>query len=327
MLLLHFEIGKMNKLKILAVDDDPDILDLLEATLEDEFKVIRAATGREAIEKVKSDLPDIVILDYMLPDITGLKVCEELRKDPLSIHLPILMLTGKGEVENKVKGLDAGVDDYMVKPFLPPELIARIRMLIRRSTISLDANPLTRLPGNVSINKELEKRLTSKEKFAVLYLDLDRFKALNDYYGFERGDGVIKEFSRIIIDSVQKRGTVNDFTGHIGGDDFVIITTLEAAEEIAKKIISDFDKTSPKFYDEKDRIKGYIETKDRSGQTIKFQFITISVGIITNLYRKFSHTAEISTLGAEVKEFAKKSATSMYIFDRRSSPKDTLSFE
>ncbi len=309
----------MDKIKILAVDDDPDILELLEITLEEDFEVIKASTGKEALDKIEKEKPNILILDYMLPDITGVKLCQQLRSNPLFLHLPILMLTGKGEVEDKVAGLGAGADDYMVKPFSPPELTARIQMLIRRSTISLDANPLTRLPGNVSINNELTKRLKNKEKFAVLYIDLDNFKALNDYYGFERGDEVIKETSQIIIKSVQKEGTVNDFIGHVGGDDFVIITSPSYGEKIAKMIINNFDKIVPQFYDEKDRIKGYIETADRSGFQRKFPFVTISIGIITNLSKKFTHIAEISSIGAELKEAAKRIPHSNYVIDRRTS--------
>ncbi len=307
----------MSKLKVLAVDDDPDILDLLEVSLEDEFEVIKAATGKDALSNIAKEKPDVIILDYMLPDTTGIEICRQIRNNPLYLHLPILMLTGKGEVEDKVTGLGAGADDYMVKPFSPPELIARIHMLIRRSTISLDANPLTRLPGNVSITNELTKRIKNKEKFAVLYIDLDNFKALNDYYGFERGDEVIKETSRIIIRSVQKNGTVNDFIGHIGGDDFVIVTNIDKAEEIAKEIINDFDKIAPQFYDEKDRLKGYIETEDRSGFQRQFPFVTISIGIITNLYKEFSHIAEISSIGVELKEAAKRIPRSNYVIDRR----------
>jgi diguanylate cyclase (GGDEF)-like protein len=308
----------MSKLKILTVDDDPDILDVLEVTLMEEYSIIQASTGKEAFEKLKAEKPDILILDYQLPDTIGIKICEELRKNPIFLHLPVLMLTGKGETEDKVKGLSAGADDYMVKPFSPPELLARVQMLIRRSTISLDANPLTRLPGNVSINKELEKRLDSKDRFAVLYSDLDNFKALNDHYGFKQGDEVIKQFSRTMIDAVQEKGNVNDFIGHIGGDDFVVITTYDKAEEIAKKIISEFDKAAPQFYKEPDRIKGYIETKDRSEQIQKFKFVTVSIGIITNRDREFSHIAEVSSVGAELKELAKKCPDSNYIFDRRS---------
>ncbi|MDD5194886.1 MAG: response regulator, partial [Candidatus Omnitrophica bacterium] len=113
----------MYKLKVLVVDDDPDILDLLCSTLEGEYDVIKASLGNEALEKVKEGLPDLLVLDYMLPDLQGIEVCKILRKDSLSMHLPILMLTGKGETDDKVRGLEAGADDYMVKPFSPQELI------------------------------------------------------------------------------------------------------------------------------------------------------------------------------------------------------------
>ncbi|MDD5194521.1 MAG: diguanylate cyclase, partial [Candidatus Omnitrophica bacterium] len=250
-------------------------------------------------------------------DLQGIEVCKILRKDSLSMHLPILMLTGKGETDDKVRGLEAGAHDYMVKPFSPQELIARVRMLIRRSNINLDANPLTRLPGNVTIYKELEEKIKSKEKIAVFYIDIDNFKAVNDYYGFERGDQVIKETAHILINAIQEKGTPNDFLGHIGGDDFVIIASIEHAEEIAKRIIAEFDRSAPKFFDEKDRIKGYIEASGRDKEIHKFGFLTISVGIITNLYREFSHVAQISSMGAEIKGFAKKFPESKYIFDKR----------
>ncbi|MCM8774647.1 MAG: response regulator [Candidatus Omnitrophica bacterium] len=309
----------MSKPKILVVDDDYYIIELLEDALRDDFNVIKASTGKEAIERAHSDKPDIVVLDYNLSDTTGIEVCKVLRSDPFFIHLPILMLTGKGEVEDKVKGLNAGVDDYVVKPFQPLELVARVHMLIRRSTINLDANPLTRLPGNVTITKEIEKCIKSDRKFAIFYLDLDNFKALNDYYGFERGDQVIRDFARIIIEVIQKEGSPNDFIGHLGGDDFVLITSPDKAERIAQEIIKTFNNKVPSFYDHQDKLKGYIETRDRNGQIRKFPFITVSIGIITNINRKFSHVAEISAIGAELKDKAKRSLDKKYIIDRRSS--------
>ncbi|MCK4912840.1 MAG: response regulator [Candidatus Omnitrophica bacterium] len=309
----------MYKLKVLIVDDNPDILDLLEATLQDEFELIKASSGSETFEKLKTTNPNLLVLDYVLPDLVGPDICKIIRKDPLFSSIPILMLTGKGEVEDKVDGLEAGADDYMLKPFNPQELIARIRMLIRRSSANLDASPLTRLPGNVSINKELMERIQDKEQFAVLYIDIDNFKAVNDYYGFEKGDNVIKETARILIDSIQKKGTTKDFVGHIGGDDFVIITVVEKAEEIAKKIIMDFDNISSTFFEGKDRLKGYIETKGRDNQIHKFGFPTISLGVITSLKKEFTHTAQVNSLGAEIKSLAKKFSESKYIFDKRSS--------
>lgn len=307
----------MYKLKILVVDDDPDILEVIKETLKDDFIIITTTTGNEALEKIKKELPELLILDYILPDISGIEVCKILRNDPFFIHLPILMLTGKGEINDKVKGLEAGVDDYMVKPFSPNELIARIKMLIRRSDINLDANPLTRLPGNVSITKKLEEKIKNNEKFALLYIDINNFKAINDCYGFERGDTVIKETAHLLINVLQQKGTQNDFIGHIGGDDFIIITKPRNAEEIAKKIINDFDKISPNFFDQDDRIKGYIETKSREGIVKKFNFLTIAIGIVTNLYRNFTHTAQISSLATELKSVAKKFSESKYVFDRR----------
>ena len=307
----------MSELKILIIDDNEDILDLLEATLEGEFDVIRAATGNEALEKIKTHHPNLLVLDYILPDLEGPQICRIIRKDPLLLNIPILMLTGKGEVDDKVFGLESGADDYMVKPFSPQELIARIRMLIRRSHANLDANPLTRLPGNVSINKELLNKIKSKNSFSVLYVDIDHFKAVNDYYGFEKGDNAIKDTAQILIYSIQGKGTVNDFIGHIGGDDFVIITTIQNAEDVAKKIIADFDNTSPEFFDEEDRIKGYIETKGRDSQIHKFSFPTISIGIVTSSKGRFSHTAQINSIGAEMKSLAKKFPQSKYIFDKR----------
>lgn len=309
----------MYKLKILIVDDNPDILDLLEITLQDEFTLIKASCGNEALEKLKNEGPGLIVLDYILPDLEGPKVCKIIRKDPLFLHIPILMLTGKGEVEDKVDGLEAGADDYMLKPFEPQELIARIRMLLRRSAANLDANPLTRLPGNVSINKELMEKIQLKEKFATLYIDIDNFKAVNDYYGFEKGDNVIKETARILIDSIQKKGLTKDFVGHIGGDDFVIITVPEKAEEIATKIISDFDSISSSFFEQEDRLKGYIETKGRDNQIHKFGFPTISIGIVTTLNQNFTHTAQVNSLGAEVKSMAKKFTGSKHLFNKRNS--------
>jgi len=127
----------MYKLKLLIVDDDPDILELLESTLESEFELIKASTGKEALEKLKGQLPDLLVLDYMLPDLEGPQICKIIRKDPLLSNLPVLMLTGKGELEHKVEGLESGADDYMTKPVNLMELLARISALVRRSQVNI----------------------------------------------------------------------------------------------------------------------------------------------------------------------------------------------
>jgi diguanylate cyclase (GGDEF)-like protein len=227
------------------------------------------------------------------------------------------MLTGRGDVEDKVGGIEAGADDYIVKPFDPKELLARIRMILRRTERNLEANPLTRLPGNISILNELNRRIENGAPFAVCYLDLDKFKAFNDKYGFEHGDEVIRETARILIRTVNELGNKDDFIGHIGGDDFVVVTKPQTADKLCERIIMDFDRTIPSFYNETDRKNGYIIAHDRQGKIQKMPLMTISIGIVTNENRKIEHVAEIGEVGAELKGYAKKVGKSNFVKDKR----------
>lgn len=305
-------------IKILVVDDDPDIRDILKLTLSEEnYEVIEACDGEEALKIIGTKPLELVLLDYKIPKMDGREVCRRVKKDLLLRHLPIIMVTGKGDINDKVGGIDAGADDYVVKPFEPKELLARIRMILRRTERDLEANPLTRLPGNVSILSELDRRLNSDAPFAVCYIDLDKFKAYNDKYGFEHGDEVIKETARILIRTAQNYGGADDFIGHIGGDDFVIVTTPDRSDTICKKIIADFEKESPSFYNETDRKKGFIVAKDRKGIEQKIPLLSISIGVVTNVARKISHVAEIGEIGAELKEYAKSLERSNYVKDQR----------
>jgi len=304
--------------RILIVDDDPDIRDILKITLsEEDYEVIEADNGEDALKLIRTKNPDLVLLDYKIPKIDGRQVCKIVKEDILLQHLPIIMVTGKGDIDDKVEGIYAGADDYIVKPFEPKELLARIRMVLRRTERDLEANPLTRLPGNVSILKELNKLIEKNELFAVCYLDLDKFKAYNDKYGFERGDEVIRATARIIIKAVKNFGKETDFIGHIGGDDFVIITDPKTVDQLCQNIIEEFEKVSPTFYNEEDRKRGYIITKDRKGNEEKVPLLSISIGVVTNEYRKITHVAQIGEIGAELKALAKQRERSNYVKDRR----------
>ena len=308
----------MLKEKILIVDDDPDILDVLKITLEAEgYQVIEAHDGQEAVEMVKKSTPDLLITDFKMPRMCGDEVCRILKQDILIQHMPIIMVTGKGEVTDKIHGINAGADDYMVKPFEPQELVARVKMVLRRTARDLDANPLTRLPGNVSIINEIRNRIDKNELFAVCYADLDKFKVFNDKYGFEKGDEVIKNTARILINSVQEKGAPQDFIGHIGGDDFVVITTPDKVDNLCKKIISDFNAMVPSLYNKEDLEKGYIIGQDRQKKIRKIPLLSISIGVVTNEKSKISHVGEVGELGAELKEYAKSLPGSNYVKERR----------
>ena len=305
--------------KILIVDDDPDIRDVLKLTLEEEnYTILEAENGEEALKIIANKPLDLVLIDYKMPIMDGREVIKKIKSDLLLRHLPIIMVTGKGELEDKIEGLDAGADDYITKPFEPEELLARIRMTLRHTERDLEANPLTRLPGNVSILNELSRRLESKSLFAVAYLDLDKFKSYNDKYGFESGDEVIRETARILLKVVNEKGDPDDFIGHIGGDDFVVITSPDKIDDVCREIILRFDKKTPFFYSEEDRKRGYIIARDRKNKEEKISLLSVSIGVITNETRKISHVAEIGEIGAELKAYAKSREGSNYVKDKRS---------
>ncbi len=305
-------------IKILIADDDSDIRDILKLTLQEEnYEVIEARDGEEGLKIIRSKPLDLVLLDYKMPKMDGRQLCNLIKKDLLLQHLPIIMVTGKGEVSDKIDGIDAGADDYIVKPFEPKELLARIRMVLRRTQRDLEANPLTRLPGNVAILNELSNCIDRKTLFAVCYVDLDKFKAYNDKYGFEHGDEVIRETARILLGATKELGNPDDFVGHIGGDDFVIITTPDISDKICEKVIHDFDKISPSFYNEEDRQNGFIIGYDRQSKIHQIQLLSVSIGVVTNELRQITHVAEIGEIGAELKKLAKSMEKSNFVKDKR----------
>ncbi|MFA5059399.1 MAG: response regulator [Candidatus Omnitrophota bacterium] len=307
----------MGKARILTVDDDPDILDVLKLTLSERYEVFQAQNGQEGLDLARAKSPNLVICDYKMPIMDGFQFCQSLKKDILMQHIPIIMLTGKGEVKDKVGGINAGADDYMVKPFEPEELLARIHMLLRRTERSLDANPLSHLPGNVSIMEEFQKRIDSNTNFAVGYADLDKFKAYNDKYGFEHGDSVIRETARVLIKAVREKGGMDAFLGHVGGDDFVFVADDEKTDAICQKIIEEFDKISPTFYNEEDRKNGFILAKDRQNNEVRIGLLSISVGIVSSASQKITHIAQIGEIGAELKKYAKSLEGSVYVRNKR----------
>jgi diguanylate cyclase (GGDEF)-like protein len=307
----------MRKERVLIIDDDPDIRDVLDLSLSEHYTVFAASNGKEGLEMVKTKNPDLIITDYNMPVMNGPEFCRQLRRDILLRHLPVIMLTGKSETKDMVTGIESGADDYLIKPFEPETLLARIRMILKRTLRSLDANPLTHLPGNSSIMEEIQARIDANKYFAVGYADLDKFKVYNDKYGFEHGDEIIRSAARILIDATQQFCGQESFVGHIGGDDFVFICDDDKADAISQKIIDDFDKMSPGFYSDEDRQAGFIMGVDRQGNTIKAGLVSISIGIVSNTHQKITHVAQIGEIAAELKKFAKSMNKSNFLRDQR----------
>lgn len=303
---------------ILIADDDPDILKFVEVNLRlENFEIRKASDGEEALKIAAEERPDLVLLDVMMPKLDGFEVCQRLRTDPRTSNVSIIMLTAKSLSADKVVGLTAGADDYIIKPFDPLELVARVKSTLRRARAMRDVNPLSGLPGNVAIKAELQRRLAAKVPFALMYADLDEFKAFNDYYGFARGDLVLKLMASILQESVMKFDLEAGFVGHIGGDDFALMSSPDTAEKIANEIIEKFDDQIGAFYDQQDRQRGHITVLDRRDEAHEFSLMTISIGIATNTHRTIESHWEASEIATEMKQFAKRDKGSSCAFDRR----------
>ncbi|MGE5225439.1 MAG: response regulator [Planctomycetaceae bacterium] len=303
---------------ILVVDDDPDIARFVEVNLRSAgYDVAVAADGQEALDKAQELRPDLVLLDVMMPRIDGFEVAQRMRKSPQTANTSIIMLTAKALSADKVTGLQSGADDYIIKPFDPIELLARVKGTLRRAKEMRNLSPLTGLPGNIRIQEEIERQVRDARPFAVLYCDLDHFKAYNDQKGFVRGDRLIQATARIIQDAVVEYAGAEGFVGHVGGDDFVAVVAPEAAEEAAKRICERFDEARTDFYEREDLERGFVRVEDRKGVLQDVPLVAISVGIATTSRRQFAHYGEAVAVATEMKSFAKREAGSSYALDRR----------
>ncbi|MFP4497394.1 MAG: response regulator [Vulcanimicrobiota bacterium] len=312
------EFGDEEEKNILIIEDDPITLKLIKKYLEKQkYNVITRTDGNNIFDLTYNLHPDIIILDIMIPGINGLDICKQLKSTFITENIPIILVTGKSNIEDKVLGLSLGADDYLAKPFDLRELGARIKTIMRRSKQSLNANPLSGLPGNIAIQYEISRRIKNQIPYAVCYLDLDNFKSYNDRYGFELGDKVIKAVSRILIEAYLHHRTSDDFVGHVGGDDFIYIARPDRADGICEDIIEKFDGMVPGFYNEKDQEKGFFRCLDRQGIMREYPLMSVSIAVVSSEQRKNSHHGEVAQIAAELKKYAKKFKGSIYVKDRR----------
>jgi diguanylate cyclase (GGDEF)-like protein len=302
---------------ILVVDDDPDIARFVEVNLRSAgYEVAFAGDGEEALERATEIRPDLVLLDVMMPRLDGFEVAQRLRKNPQTANTSIIMLTAKALSSDKVTGLQSGADDYIIKPFDPIELLARVKGTLRRAKEMRNLSPLTGLPGNIRIQEEIERQVREHRPFAVLYVDLDNFKTYNDKYGFVRGDRLIQGTARMIQDAVMANDA-DGFIGHVGGDDFVAVVEPDVADDVAKAVCDRFDTDRALYYEDDDLDRGFVRMEDRKGVEQDIPLVSVSVGIATTSKRAFAHYGEAVAVATEMKQFAKRDGGSSYAVDRR----------
>lgn len=306
----------MNESKnILIISQDKGLADKLQGILKDSYKTILFSSLHLSLNYIYSSLPDVMIIRIDFKDNFSISLLNELKNDPIFGRLPVLAIL---DDDFEISSWDLlSVDDYIRVSCIDKNLLARVSLCNQRAERLFEVNPLTRLPGNIAINKQIQKRLDRGDIFALAYLDLDNFKPFNDKYGFVRGDEVLKMIGRLILNTVRQKQPHGSFVGHIGGDDFVFIMDIKNIEDASKEIIDNFNKIIPTFYDPDDRMKGVIESFDRQGKIRAFPFITISIGIVSNEFRKFSHYGEMAEVATEMKSYTKYCGGNFYCKDRR----------
>src|SRR5208283_2492628 len=305
-----------NPKTVVVISRDQVLTSLISKFLKGLSQIIEFATLGSSLDYVYSSSPDILIIDITSDDPAAVSMLNDLKSDPVLGHLSVFAIFGDAFV---VPGWDyLLVDDYIRRSSLEAELRSRIELTIQRAERAIEVNPLTGLPGNIQITKQIQKRLDAGDQFALAYADLDFFKPYNDRYGFSRGDEVLKMLGRLILNTVKDRQPHCSFVGHIGGDDIVFIMDCENVEETSGKIISYFDEIVPTFYDIEDRTKGHIESADREGQKKVFPLISLSIGIVCNDRKHFAHYGEIAEVASEMKKFAKTVKGSCFKVDKRS---------
>ena len=305
--------------RVLVVEDDEATRGALRALLDDAGYVCdEVGDGERAVAVMRDARFDLVLLDLGLPGMSGAEVHRQLRQDPRTRFLPIVFLTAHSDRQTKLAELEAGAEDFIIKPYDADELLARVGAAVRRWSGMRNVNPLSGLPGNATITEELETRLARGEHFALLYVDIDRFKEFNDHYGFARGDLMISSVAQLLAE-VSWGMEGERFLGHIGGDDFVVLAPSKEAETLAACITRRFDETAPSLYDEEDRRRGSLEARDRRGVLRRIPLASISIGIVNVSPGRFDGAIAAARAAAEVKEVAKRQPGSSWAVDRRKS--------
>ncbi len=291
----------MGKARLLVVEDDVDISNMLKIYFSSlGYDVDVAGRGAEALEKTRQVMPHLIVLDIMLPDIDGYEVCRTLRTNTRSSHIPVIFLTQKDERSDKLQGLELGADDYITKPFDIEELKLRVQGAIRRSERESLTDPRSGLPAGRLIEEQL-RRIIREEGWALMDIRANYFEQFKDVYGFVAGDDLLRFAAMLMSEVVDELGTPNDFIGHAGGDNFIIITTEEAAQPIKERLKARFKEEVQTHYNFMDRQQGYILAPSGDGGTEKVPLMTLAIGIVTPKEFSFADIREITEMAAEAR--------------------------
>lgn len=299
----------MGKARILIVEDDPDISNMLKIYFGGQgYDVDVAPRGSAALEKTRMGLPHLIVLDIMLPDIDGYEVCRTLRTNTRTSHIPVIFLTQKDERRDKLQGLELGADDYITKPFDIEELKLRVQNAIARAERENLRDPRSGLPSGRLIEEQL-RRIIRQTGWAFLDIRLNAYEPFKEVYGFVAGDDVMRFTAMLLGEVVDELGNLDDFIGHAGGDNFIVITSQGSATAIRDRLRTRFNEEILTQYNFLDREQGYILATDETGQDVKMPLMSIALGLVSPADYEFADIREITELAAEARRKDAASAT------------------
>ncbi len=291
----------MDKARLLIVEDDADISNMLRIFFSSQnYQVETAQLGTEALDSTRLNLPHLIILDIVLPDMDGFEVCRTLRTHTRTSHVPIIFLTQKDERSDRLQGLELGADDYITKPFDIEELKLRVQRAITRSEQQSLTDPRSGLPSGRLIEEQL-RRIIRLDSWTFMDIRINHFEAFKDVYGFVAGDDVLRFTAMLLAEVLDELGTNQDFLGHVGGDNYVAITSEISAPSIIKRMEQRFAAEILSHYSFIDREQGYITTIGQNGKEEKSPPMTLEIGSVSPKQFYFVDIREITELAAEVR--------------------------
>lgn len=303
--------------EVYIIDDDQTSIEIFKELFrtDPEYRFISVTTDQ--IDIALNNIPSLIVINEDAIDRDIISLCRQIRQDEDNKITPLIVVSSNASRDHRMRVLNEAVEYYIKKPVDEGYLYYTVKNLTRLLTINRRVSPLTGLPGNVQIHAELKKRLSKKEDFSVLYLDLDNFKSYNDVYGFLKGDEIITFTAKIALEAIHDNGTGFGFLGHVGGDDFIMIVSYTDIEKLCQDIIAKFDAEILNFFNDIDRERKYLEVANRKGIIEKFPLTSISIAVVIADKNRFHNILEISDTAAQVKHAVKNVIGSSYAIDRR----------
>jgi PleD family two-component response regulator len=302
--------------RILFIDDEPEILKAVKFYLEDEdFEVHIAEEGNRAIELAESIQPDLIILDVMMPVMDGIQVCRLLRSRTRTRLIPIIFLTARESVEDKIKGLEAGGVDYITKPFNNQELMARVKAHIRSSKEELSSHPVTGLPGAPSIERDVNRRLQEGEIFTAVFAGIEHFRAYREAYGISRGDKLLLFVSRLLEEAVSGPLKERGFLGQPSYEEFFFLCPNEQARSVCELVIERFEEERLEYYLEQHRQLGELTYYDYRGDLIRAPYVNLALGGVCNARRFVTTYSAVAEWGAQALLKARAQGACTFVFE------------